>query len=172
MNLTLLKQIGILSSLLGVLLGVITLIPFVGNISFLILMCLSSALIILLMVKYDALDILSVKEGVSLGALIGFISFIAFSIIYLPCVAILDKVFKLYSFYGISMIMNVGSFGVILMLTVFVAVLSAVINAFTAFLTFYGIELYNKLKQNEIKNQNYTDIYNNIDSSVDDEFRL
>ena len=172
MNLTLLKQIGILSSLLGAVLGVITLIPFVGNISFLILMCLSSALIILIMVKYGVLEILSVKEGVSLGAVIGFVSFIAFSIIYLPFVAILGKVFKLYSFYGIAMIMNVGSFGVILMLTVFVAVLSAVINAFTAFLTFYGIELYNKLKQNEVKNQNYTDIYNNIDSSIDDEFRL
>lgn len=166
MNLTLLKQIGMLSSILGAVLGGVTLIPFIGNISFLILMCLSSAIIILLMVRCEMLEILSVKEGVSLGALIGFVSFLAFSIIYLPCVAILGKVFKLYSFYGISLIMSVGSFGVILMLTVFVAVLSAVINAFTAFLTFYGIELYNNLKRNELQRQNFNN------SNIDDEFRL
>lgn len=163
MNLTLLKQIGVLSAVLGAILGVITLIPFIGSIAFIALMCLASAIIIILMVKYDVLEMLSVKEGLTLGAIIGFISFIAFAVVYLPCVAILGKVFKLYSFYGISLIMSVGSLGVIIMLTIFVAVLSAVINAFTAFLTFYGIDLYNNLKKNDVKTQTY---------KPDDDFRL
>ncbi len=163
MNLTLLRQVVILSAVLGAILGVLTLIPFVGNIAFFTLMCLASAIIIILMVRCGVLEILSVKEGVTLGAVIGFISFIVFAIIYLPCVALLGKVFKLYSLYGISLIMSVGSLGVIMMLTVFTAVLSAVINAFTAFLTFYGIDLYYNLKKNEIKKQ---------DNNLDDEFRL
>lgn len=163
MNLTLLKQVLILSVILGAILGVLTLIPFVGNIAFFVLMCLASALIIILMVKCDLLEVLSVKEGVTLGAVIGFISFIAFAIIYLPVVALLGKVFKLYSLYGISLIMSVGSLGVIVMLTIFTAVLSAVINAFTAFLTFYGIDLYNNLKRNDEKKQNF---------NIDDEFKL
>ena len=79
MNLTLLRQVGILSSILGALLGIITLIPIIGNISFLTLMCLSSAIVILIMVHCELLDRLSVKESVSLGALIGFVSFIAFT---------------------------------------------------------------------------------------------
>lgn len=163
MNLTLLKQIGVLSAVLGAILGVITLIPFIGSIAFIALMCLASAIIIILMVKYDVLEMLSVKEGLTLGAIIGFISFIAFAVVYLPCVAILGKVFKLYSFYGISLIMSVGSLGVIIMLTIFVAVLSAVINAFTAFLTFYGIDLYNNMKKNDVQTQTY---------KPDDDFRL
>lgn len=163
MNLTLLKQIGVLSAVLGAILGVITLIPFIGSIAFVMLMCLASAIIVILMVKYEVLEMLSVKEGLTLGAIVGFISFIAFAIVYLPCVAILGNVFKLYSFYGISLIMSVGSLGVIIMLTIFVAVLSAVINAFTAFLTFYGIDLYNNLKKNDVKTQNY---------NIDDEFKL
>lgn len=163
MNLTLLRQIGILSAILGAILGVITLIPFIGNIAFFTLMCLSSAIIIILMVKCDLLEMLSVKEGVTLGAIIGFVSFIVFAIIYLPCVALLGKLFKLYSLYGISLIMNVGSLGVIVMLSIFVAVLSSVINAFTAFLTFYAIDLYNNLKRNEVKKQDY---------KIDDEFKL
>lgn len=163
MNLTLLKQIGVLSAVLGAILGVITLIPFIGSIAFITLMCLASAIIIILMVKYEVLEMLSVKEGLTLGAIIGFISFIAFAIVYLPCVAILGKVFKLYSFYGISLIMSVGSLGVIIMLTIFAAVLSAVINAFTAFLTFYGIDLYNNLKKNDVQTQTY---------KPDDDFRL
>lgn len=170
MNLTLLRQVGILSSILGALFGIITLIPIIGNISFLALMCLSSAIVILIMVHCELLDRLSVKESVSLGALIGFVSFIAFAIIYLPCVAILAKVFKLYSLYGISLMMSVGSFGVIIMLTVFVAILSSVINAFSAFLTFYGIDLYNNLKKNELPNQNFSNQM--FDNNIDDEFRL
>lgn len=163
MNLTLLRQITILSAVLGAVLGILTLIPFIGNIAFFTLMCLTSAIIIILMIRCEMLEMLSVKEGMTLGAIIGFISFIVFAIVYLPCVTVLGKVFKLYSLYGISLIMSVGSLGVIMMLTIFTAVLSAVINAFTAFLTFYGIDLYSNLKRNDIKKQDYNN---------DDEFKL
>jgi hypothetical protein len=59
--------------------------------------------------------------------------------VYLPVVALLGKVFGLYSLYGISVALQAGSLGIIILLVLFMAVLSATVNAFTAFLTFYVI---------------------------------
>jgi len=149
MNKTLLKQTSILSVILGVALGILTLIPFIGKIAFIILMCLASAIIIIFMLKVELLDLLSIKESVILGAIIGFVSFIAFCVVYLPFVAILGKVFGLYSLYGISIALQAGSTGIIILMVLFMGVLSATINAFTAFLTFYLAEFLGMCKKDD-----------------------
>ena len=149
MNKILLKQITILSILAGTALAVLTLIPFIGTFAFIILMCLVSSLIIILMVKLNLLEVLSIRESVLLGAIIGFISFLGFSAVYLPIVAILGRFFSLNALYGISLMLNVGSFGIILMLTIFMAVLSATINAFSAFITFYVLEFLKTVNNND-----------------------
>lgn len=140
MNRILLQQVSILSVLLGAALGFFALIPFVGWIGFLVLMCLMSAIIIIFLLKVELLDMLEVRQSVVLGALIGFVAFIAFCAVYLPAVALLGKVFGLYSLYGISVALRPGSLGIIILLVLFMAVLSATVNAFTAFLTFYLID--------------------------------
>ncbi len=155
MNKILLKQISILSVIAGIILAFLTLIPFVGQLAFIILMAFVAALVIVFMVKIDLLEILSIRESVVLGALIGFISFMAFAVVYLPIVALLGRFFNLYYLYGISLILNVGSFGVIFMLTVFVATLSATINAFTAFITFYVLEFLKSIDKNDNNNDKF-----------------
>ena len=82
MNKNILKQVSLLSIFLGAALGVITIIPYIGEIAFWILMCLSSTAVILFMTKLDMLKITTVQESAVLGAIIGFISFIGFSICY------------------------------------------------------------------------------------------
>lgn len=76
----LLKQMGMLSSVLGLVLGVITIIPFICNFSFFALIVLSAPIILVYMKKLDMIGILDIRQGAMYGAIIGFISFVAFSV--------------------------------------------------------------------------------------------
>ncbi len=149
MNKNILKQVSLLSIFLGAALGVITIIPYIGEIAFWILMCLSSTAVILFMTKLDMLKITTVQESVVLGAIIGFISFIGFSIFYIPIIIVLAKFFRYYPNYGVSMALNNASVGLIIILVIFMGVLAATINAFSGFLTFYGIDFFQLLNKKD-----------------------
>lgn len=160
MNKLLLQQITFFSSVLGGLLALLTLIPFIGQIAFFLLMCCASVFVILFMMRLDLIEFYEIKESVVVGALIGAISYIAFSVLYIPVVIILMKFFGLYTNYGVSLILSSASFWILVVLTAFMAVLSATVNAFSAFLTFYINEV--------IKSMNH----NNIENNDDEQFRL
>lgn len=149
MNKKVLKQTSILSIFLGTILGIITLIPFIGNLAFWLLMCFASTAIIIFMTKFEILEIKTVQESSILGAIIGFISFLGFSIFYIPSIMLLSKVFGISSNYGVSMALNNASFGIIIAIVIFMGVLSATINAFSGFLTYYGIDFYKSLNKDE-----------------------
>lgn len=149
MNKKILKLTSILSIFLGAILGIITLIPFIGNLAFWLLMCFASTVIIIFMTKFEILEIKTVQESAVLGAIIGFISFLGFSIFYIPSIMLLSKVFGISSNYGVSMALNNASFGIIIAIVIFMGVLSATINAFSGFLTFYGIDFYKSLNKDE-----------------------
>lgn len=149
MNKNILKQVSVLSIFLGAALGVITIVPYIGEIAFWSLMCLSSTAVILFMTKLDMLKITTVQESVVLGAIIGFISFIGFSIFYIPIIIVLAKFFRYYPNYGVSMALNNASVGLIIILVIFMGVLAATINAFSGFLTFYGIDFFQLLNKKD-----------------------
>jgi len=140
MNKVLLKQLVILSVITGLALGVITLVPFIGKIAFWTEMCLVSVFVIIFLTRSGAMQELPAKESIVTGAVIGFVSFIAFCAVYLPLLAGLSSISNLYINNGIAMALRAGSPGIIIMLVVFVGVLSATLNAFSAFLTFYIAE--------------------------------
>ena len=152
MNTNLLKQICLLSLFLGAALGILTLIPFIDQIAFWILMCFSAACVMLFMIKIEFLELQSVKESVILGAIIGFVAFIGFSLTYIPVTVMLAKFFKLYTNYGIAISLSNASFGLTLVLVVFMGVLAATVNAFSGFLTYYGIDFYKMLYKKEENN--------------------
>ncbi len=160
MNKLLLQQITFFSSVLGGLLALVTLIPFIGQIGFFLLMCCASVFVILFMMRLELIEFYEIKESVLVGALIGAISYIAFSVVYIPVVIILMKFFGLYTNYGVSLILSSASFWILVVLTAFMAVLSATVNAFSAFLTFYINEV--------IKSMNH----NNNENNEDEQFRL
>ena len=159
MNTNILKQISILSLFLGGALGAITSIPYIDGIAFWILMCLSAPIIILFMIKMEMLDIQTVKESIVIGSIIGFVSFIGFSIIYIPITVLLIKLFNYASNYGMAVTLSQASFLLIVVFVLFVSVLSATINAFSGFLTYYGIDLYKMLnkKDDSFNLENYDD---------------
>ena len=149
MNPIVVKQTAILSAILGAILGVLTLIPFVRNFSFMLLILCISAVIIVYMKKNDLIGIIDAKEGAILGAIIGFISFIAFSIVFVPLVTIVGAIFKGYYTFGITYMFRVSGFFVLVMLVVFLGMLSALMNAFSGLVTAYLYEVLTGMKKEE-----------------------
>jgi len=154
MNPLLVKQTAILSAILGGILGVLTLIPFVRNFTFLILMLCISAVIIVYMKKNDLIGIIDVKEGAILGGIIGFVSFIAFSIVFMPLVSIIGMIFKNYYTFGIKYFFAASGFFVLLLLVVFMAILSALMNSFAGLVTAYFYEVLSGIKKEEKSEEN------------------
>lgn len=156
MNPLLVKQVSILSAILGGILGVLTLIPFVRNFSFLLLILGVSAVIIIYMKKNDLIGIIDVREGAILGAIIGFVSFIAFSIVFIPSVMLVGLILSLfkinYNTYGINIFIQTGFF-VLVLLMLFLGILSALMNAFSGLVTAYVYEILTGIKKDEKKDE-------------------
>lgn len=154
MDKSLLKLILSISAFLGVLFGILTAIPYVGEFAFWILLCFAAVIEMSFLIKIKLLDTLTVNESAVIGGIIGFVSFMVFCIIYVPVVVILFKAFNYSANYGISLMLGQASVGIILILSVFMSVLSATINAFTGFLTYYAREFMKTLDKNEEKRKN------------------
>lgn len=154
MNQLIVKQAAVLSAILGGILGILTLIPFVRNFSFMLLILAVSAVIIIYMKKNDLIGIIDVKEGAILGAIIGFISFIAFSIVFVPLVALVGLIFKGYYTFGISYMLKVSGFFVLIMLVLFMGILSALMNAFAGLVTAYMYEVLSGVKKEDKEKEN------------------
>jgi len=141
-NTSLLKLISIMSCLFGGICGFLSILPFVGGFVFFVLMCFASVIIILFLMRSNMLNLESTPESITVGGIIGFISFLAFSVIYMPLVILLMKVFKYYTNYGVALSLSNANLFIILVVSVFMAILCATINAFTAFLLYYITEIF------------------------------
>ena len=141
-NFILLKQIAILSAFFGAILGAITLIPYLGILSFIFLICFIAPLVIWLLVKYNCLSLDSMKDSIITGAIAGFVSYLGFSIIYVPISVILMKLFHIAANAGVGFMLGNATF-----FYLFMGVLSATVNAFTGFLTFYVIDFINTIEK-------------------------
>lgn len=149
MNQIVLKQTAILSAIIGLILGVLTLIPFVRGFSFLLLILCVSAVVIVYMKKNDLIGIIDIREGAILGAIIGFISFVAFSIIFVPIAAILGSIFKTYYLGWLAMLLRASGFFVLIMLVGFMGILSALMNSFSGLVTAYVYEILSGVKKED-----------------------
>lgn len=150
MNPLLIKQTSILSAILGGILGVLTLIPFLGGFSFFFLIIFLSAVIIIYMKKNDLIGIIDTRDGAILGAIIGFVSFIAFAVVFVPIAAILGSFLKIYSYLGwLAMLFNTAGFFVLIMLIIFMGLFSALMNAFSGMATAYLYETLSGVKKEE-----------------------
>src|SRR5574344_413957 len=148
----LLKRMSILSGILGLGLGILTIIPFICNFSFFALMILAAPIILIYMKKLELLGILDTKQGAMYGAIIGFVSFIGFSISFVRLATIIGFIYKGSFYLGVSLLFRTGFF-VLIMMIFFVAILSALMNAFSGLVTTY---VYSQISQKPIEEQ--TDI--------------
>ncbi len=147
MNSNMLKVVVLLSVIVGLISGFLSVIPFVGTVAFWIVMCFTSVLVMLYLHSLKVLNLQSVNESAVMGFVSGFTSFIGFSVSYIPCVIILAKFFNIYPNYGVSLMLNNATLGVMVMFVIFIAVLSATVNAFFGFLTYYGLNYFDNMKK-------------------------
>ena len=70
-----------------------------------------------------------------------------FSIIYVPISVILMKFFHIAANYGVGLMLENANFFILVVISLFLGVLSATVNAFTGFLTFYVIDLVNSMRK-------------------------
>lgn len=111
------------------------------------------------MKRNNMIGIFDLREGSIFGAVVGFVSFIAFSVVFVPLDIILSLLTKcfhaLLSFIPVhtSFLLyffnNFGGFIVLIMLIIFVGLLSALMNAFTGLVTAYVYEALSGIKKEE-----------------------
>ena len=142
MNLIILKQLAILSAFAGIALGLVTIIPYISFISFMVLLLFLSAFIIVYLKQNDLIGIINIREGCIYGAVIGFVSFIAFSVVYTPISMLLGWLIPSYTQGFLRFFLNsFGSLIVMLLLMILMAGISALFNGFTGLVTAWVYEL-------------------------------
>lgn len=141
-NEILFKRMGFMSGIVGLTLGFFTIIPFICNFSFFALMILAAPALLIYMKKLDMIGILEPKQGALYGAIIGFIAFLGFSISFIPLATIIGFLYKGSFYLGISLLFRSG-FLVLIMMVFFVAILAALMNAFSGLVTMY---VYNQIE--------------------------
>lgn len=163
-NILLLKQISIISALCGAALGLVSIIPYINVFSFTILMLFLSAFVLVYMKQKNLIGIFDLREGSIFGAVVGFVSFIAFSVIFIPLDILLGLLTKglhalvnfipVHTSFLVYFFNNFGGIIVLIMLIIFVGLLSALMNAFTGLVTAYFYEAISGIKK-ESNNENF-----------------
>lgn len=153
MNLIILKQLAILSAVAGVALGLITIIPYISFLSFMILLMFLSAFILVYLKQNDLIGIINTREGCIYGALIGFVSFITFSLVYAPISMLIGWLIPSYTQGFLRFFLNsFGSLIVMFLLMILMAGISALFNGFTGLVTAWVYELITGQKKENNQN--------------------
>ena len=161
MNLLLLKQLSILSTIAGAAIGVIATIPLFFWLCILVMIFCISAFVLGYLKQNDLIGIINIREGSIFGAVIGFVAFIAFSVAFIPLSSIIGLIFKSYRLDAMSLFMSdFGSFIVLILLIISTAGLAALFNGFTGLVTAWVYELISGIKKESDEN-------NTIDFTVE-----
>ena len=153
MNLLLLKQLAILSAFAGAILGFITIIPYVSALSFSILIFFLSAFVLVYLKQNDLIGIISIREGCTSGAVIGFVSFLAFSVVYAPISMLIGWLVPAYTQGFLRFFMtSFGSVVVMILLMLLMAGISALFNGFSGLVTAWVYELISGIKKEADEN--------------------
>jgi hypothetical protein len=158
MNEIILKQIAILSAIAGGALGALSLIPYVNIFTLTILFLCVAAFVLVYMKRENLIGIFDLREGAILGSIVGFVSFVAASVVYIPIdlllgiipLPILQSHFFLKYFFN-----SFGGILVLLMLVFFAALISALMNAFAGLATSYVYEILTGFKKEENESVNF-----------------
>lgn len=153
------KNIIILSLILGIILGLLAPIPLVGMVMLFVMLLLAAPLVIVYLIMAGKLDITTTKDSIITGALIGFCTNITFSSMYCIIMAILAKGFQYTTNFFLTAMITNSPIWLIAVFIIFLGVLCATTNAFSGFLTYYIInflrDMYEKQHPELRQNNDY-----------------
>ncbi len=141
---SLLKIILISSFITGVIFSIFTLIPPLIWIIFILLMFCVSPFIIIYLKKLNLIKNIEIEQCLAIGALSGAASFIGFSVVFFPSAFVLHLIFNTQSYIWIKVLLQ--NIGFIVPMILFIALLSALLNMFSGFLTAYFYQYINTNK--------------------------
>lgn len=159
MNKFVIKNIIILSLLIGVLLGLLAPVPYVGMVMLFVMLLLAAPLVIVYLIMAGKFDLTTTKDSIITGALIGFCANITFSSVYCVIIAILAKGFQYTTNFFLTAMITNSPIWLIAVFIIFIGVLCATTNAFSGFMTYYIInfirDMYEKQHPELRQNNNY-----------------
>ena len=150
-NLDFLKRISVLSIIVGLIVGLVSNIPFIGNLIFILYFLALSAGMIVYLKRINVLGDITVKEGGVIGAIIGATSFAGFCVSYLPIRIIIGFI----SGNFISSIItngfsNFAMFFTLVFLIFLMGLLCALMNCFSGGVTAYIYTLLEEYKKENV----------------------
>lgn len=151
MNISFIKQMSLFCALIGAVVGIIALIPYVGGVVFITFYTLLAAIIIIYLKKINILDELTIKEGAILGAIIGTGGTAGFLCVYCPLIMLSHMIFG-NDWIGPMLISCFSSFlslFCLIFMLIFVIMLSALMNSFSGAVTIYLFEVLKKLNDEQ-----------------------
>jgi hypothetical protein len=143
-----------LGAISGAILGIFLLIPFINSFSCFILFTIVGAGVVFYLKNNSFIGILSLQDGAFIGAVSGFVSLITAALVYIPLSYILGLIFSPLSKAGGTLVSSfiVASYSifVMIMLVFFMALLSALFNAFSGLIVAY---IFGRIENNPIKEE-------------------
>jgi len=153
MNLDISKKVAVICVILGALLGLITIIPYINLFAFLFLTFLAAPAVIIYAKTKNIIGNIDTREGAICGAVIGAIVFSAFFIVFVPISAFVGLFYK----EGVYMVMKIffssgAGFMTMIFSYIMIGLMVALFNAFSGIFTAY---IYQQIK-NITKEENQT----------------
>ncbi|OGI00992.1 MAG: hypothetical protein A2287_00190 [Candidatus Melainabacteria bacterium RIFOXYA12_FULL_32_12] len=145
----LIKSSVVLGAIAGAILGVILLIPFIQAFACFAYVLVGAGIVFYLK-RNSFVGILSTHDGALIGAISGFTALVASSLVYLPIYSLINMVFRATSGlnpFGSFWVTSYSLF-VIPMLIFFLALLSALFNAFSGLAVTY---IYGLIENNSVQ---------------------
>lgn len=147
-NIDFLRRISVLSVIVGLIVGLVSNIPFIGNLVFVIYFLMLSAGMIVYLKKINVLGDITVKEGGVIGAIIGGTSFVGFCVAYLPIRIIIGFITgNFISSIITNGFTNFPMFFTLIFLLFLMGLLCALMNCFSGGVTAYIYTLLEEYKK-------------------------
>ena len=129
------KVVSVCSLIIGAIVAVPTFFPFIRGFSFFALMFCVAPFLIVYLKRLEVIKAPDMDKLLTIGALSGVFSFIGFSVVFFPTTFLLNLIFKIQSFLWVKVVFS--NFAFLLLIIILMAIVSALTNAFSSFLTAY-----------------------------------
>lgn len=129
------KVVSVCSLIIGAIIAIPTFFPFIRGFSFFALMFLVAPFLIVYLKRLEVIKTPDMDKLLAVGALSGVFAFLGFSVVFFPTTFLLNLIFKIQSFLWVKVVFS--NFAFLLLIIILMAIVSALTNAFSAFLTAY-----------------------------------
>lgn len=149
------KNLILFSLILGLILGVLTVVPFVGMFMLFAIMFFTAPIIMLLLIMAGKFDITDLKNSIIAGAITGFSANITYAGAFSVATVLLYMIAKYNpNFFLTAMIIN-APIWLLIICILFIGVVTATTNAFSGMLTYYIINFIRDSYARRGKNGNF-----------------